>query len=305
MPTASQLVQMGYGGYQGWDDAGANADFNATGGGGKRTAGGGSSSSGGGMSSINPQDAINASIKALQEANKPAVESLQASIPETSAKYAQTRQQLQASQAPLEQRYQSLLDSIKGNQTTAENRQTVTTNNELGKRGISGSSGVAQQEMTNALNPITQQYAGLAKDTGLAREDSLKALQDQIANLTPQETADNRAIQNMIAQLSSGAGSQGLSAGLNLYSTQLASQQQAQQRADQQRQQEIANQLAQAQLANQTKQINYETDKPYYKPGSDSGNNDIAALQSIFGVQSQQKPASTPSSFKPLYGPGF
>lgn len=304
MPTASELVKMGYGGYQGWDDAGANADFNATGGGGKRTSGGGSSS-GGGFSSVNPQDAINASIKALQEANKPAVESLQASIPETSAKYAQTRQQLQSSQAPMEQRYQSLLDSIKGNQTTAENRQTLTTNNELGKRGISGSSGVAQQEMTNALNPITQQYTGLAKDTGLAREDSLRALQDQIANLTPQETADNRAIQNAIAQLSSGAGSQGLSAGLNLYSTNLSAQQQAQQRADQQAQQNIANQLAQAQLANQTKQTDYETGRPYYKPESGGGNTDVATLQSIFGVQSQPKASTTPSSFKPLYGPGF
>ena len=35
MPTAQELINMGYTGYQGWDDAGANADFNATGGSGK------------------------------------------------------------------------------------------------------------------------------------------------------------------------------------------------------------------------------------------------------------------------------
>lgn len=265
---------------------------------------GGSSSGGGsGFSSVNPQDTIRAAIDAMKEANKPAVESLQASIPEVQSKYAQTRQQLTASQAPLEQRYKDLLDSIKGNQTVAENRQTLTTNNELGKRGITGSSGIAQQEITNAVNPITQQYTGLQKETGLAREDSIRALQDQIANLTPQEQADQRTIQNMIASLSSGAGSQGLSAGLNLYSTNLSAQQAEQQRADQQRQQDIANQLAQAQLANQTRQLDYDLNKPYYKAPAE--NNDISTLQSIFGGQTQPKQTTTPSSFKPLYGPGY
>ena len=37
MPTAAQLVSQGYGGYQGWGDAEANADFNATKGSGKYT----------------------------------------------------------------------------------------------------------------------------------------------------------------------------------------------------------------------------------------------------------------------------
>ena len=45
MPTAQELVNGGYIGYQGWDDESANADFNATGGSGKE--GGGGSGSGG------------------------------------------------------------------------------------------------------------------------------------------------------------------------------------------------------------------------------------------------------------------
>lgn len=233
-------------GYRGWDPVAAEADFKATGGSGK----GGSSSNGGG-SSLNPQDSINMAIKALQEANKPAIESYQAQIPEIQQKYAQTKTQLQGQQAPLEQRYSDLLDSIKGNQTTAENRQTLTTNNELGRRGINGSSGIAQQEITNAVNPITQQYTGLTKETGLAREDAIKQLRDQIANLTPQETADQRAITNAIAQLSSGAGSQGVSAGLNLYSTQLQNDLQNRQLSETQKQNDIANKLAQAQQSAQ------------------------------------------------------
>ena len=61
MPTANELVQMGFSGYQGWGDAEANADFNATGGSGK-----GGSSSGSGAdpyfatSSVNIDDYIQA-----------------------------------------------------------------------------------------------------------------------------------------------------------------------------------------------------------------------------------------------------
>lgn len=45
MPTAAELVNAGYTGYQGWDDAGANADFNA-GHGNDKLPNGGSSGSG-------------------------------------------------------------------------------------------------------------------------------------------------------------------------------------------------------------------------------------------------------------------
>jgi len=53
MPTAQQLVDAGYIGYQGWGDAEANADFNATGGSGKTGGGGGGSTSGGSSGSGN------------------------------------------------------------------------------------------------------------------------------------------------------------------------------------------------------------------------------------------------------------
>lgn len=58
MPTAQQLVNMGYTGYAGWDDAGANADFNATGGSGK-----GGPSGGDGGSSVD--DILNNAISAI------------------------------------------------------------------------------------------------------------------------------------------------------------------------------------------------------------------------------------------------
>jgi len=89
----------------------------------------------------------------------------------------------QATKAPLEQRYKDLLNSIKGNQQVAENRQTVTTNNEMGKRGITGSSGLFQQEMTNALNPITQQYTQLQKDTTNTQNMDIANIDKAIAQL--------------------------------------------------------------------------------------------------------------------------
>lgn len=75
----NSLIAQGYGGYAGWDDGPAQADFNATGGQGKYTGGGGGSTggydvssimsmlglgggSGGGAASVNPNDAN--SIKA-------------------------------------------------------------------------------------------------------------------------------------------------------------------------------------------------------------------------------------------------
>lgn len=46
MGYAADLVAAGYGGYQGWDDASAKADFGATAGSGKKTSGGGSGNGG-------------------------------------------------------------------------------------------------------------------------------------------------------------------------------------------------------------------------------------------------------------------
>ena len=51
MPTVQELINAGYTGYQGWDDASANADFNATGGAGKQGNGG---SSGNGSPTVTP-----------------------------------------------------------------------------------------------------------------------------------------------------------------------------------------------------------------------------------------------------------
>jgi len=201
------------------------------------------------VSASDPQAAIDAAIKRMQEANRPAVESLQASIPEVQSKYATTRQQLQAREPSLQERYKNLINDIRGRGEADVNAQTRITSSELGKRGLTSDSTLAQQELQDAVSPLRQKYTSLEKDAALSQEDELRNLRDAITNLTPMETADMRSIQNAIAQLQSGAASQGVGQGLNLYQMDLQRQMQERQFAEEQKARELQQQLAQASAA--------------------------------------------------------
>lgn len=83
----------------------------------------------------------------------------------------------------LQSRYSDLLNSIKGQGSVAVNAQTLATNNELGKRGISSDSGVGAQTMASALLPVTTQYAGLTAQTGLQEQQDVNSIASQIAQL--------------------------------------------------------------------------------------------------------------------------
>jgi len=178
-------------------------------------------SSGGGFSSTNtsnPQSYIDAAMASYKKANEPAIANLKASIPEQQKAFSNERTRLQGQEGSIKDRYTNLIDSIKGNQKLSETRQTTTTNNELARRGITNDSGVYEQEMTNTLNPITQQYTGLAKDAAISQEADLKDLSGRITGLTDQESAAIRSILGNIAGLESGAGNNAVSTGLNMFS---------------------------------------------------------------------------------------
>ena len=237
---------------------------------------GGASSSGNGGSQ---EDVIKRAIQMQQEANKPAVQSLEASIPEIQKNYQNQQQQLTTEKSSLKERYDNLLAGIKGNQTTAENRQTVTTRNELGRRGITGNSGLFEQTVTDAVNPITQQYTTLYKDTGLQGESAMRDLLNQITNLGSQQTEQERAVRNAVAQLQSGAASTGITQGLQQYSTQ--QQQAAAQAASEQQAKLAEREQALQELIYNTIQLpesQYAINKPYYKETGGSGSNDPLGL---------------------------
>jgi hypothetical protein len=157
-------------------------------------------------------------------------------------------QSYQASKAPLEQRYKDLISSIKGNQTVAENRQILTTNNEMGRRGLSGSSGVTQQAITDAVNPITQQYTGLQKDTLNQQNMDMSAIDRTIAELS----AGNPTASMQTSQGIADAARQAAQFQQTLQDQQAARQQDSERQA---RQDAMSNALTQLQI-DQTKAMN-------------------------------------------------
>lgn len=103
-----------------------------------------------------------------------------------------------AAKSALQQRYDSLIQGIKSNTGQQINRQTVTTNNELGKRGLLPSSGLAQQEMTNALNPINE--AANAQMASASAQNNSDLANLALQQYSGQQTSQQNAIQNAISQ---------------------------------------------------------------------------------------------------------
>lgn len=206
----------------------------------------GSSGSVGNANSNLIQNAISMNQQAIQ----PAVQSYQAQQPEIAKNYSQQR-------TTLSDKYDALLASIKGNQTSAENRQTVVTSNELGKRGISGDSTLAGQEITNAVNPITQQYSGLMSEAGLSKIGDINQSYND-------ETSAQRAVTNAIAQLQASAGQTGVSQGYtqqqNAQTRADTQQQNAVSMAYQQSRDKVADALNQAQLVIQQQKAGADID---------------------------------------------
>lgn len=245
---------------------------------------------------LDPNQTIQNAINLQREAAQPAIQSYKASIPETQAKYAQTRTQLGAERQPLEDRYNTLIASIKGKGEQQVQKQTAITSNELGKRGILGSSTLAQQEIQNATAPLVSEYANLEKDTTLSKEGAIRDLVNQIANLTTQETGDLRSINNAIAGLESGAASTGIGQGYQLYNQQLAQQSAREQAQREAVQQEIANELARASLANDTRMTDYTISKG----GAGAGGLDLSAIFQMLGLNTgSTNTAQAPKSFQP------
>jgi len=254
MGVVQDLVSKGYGGYAGWGESEAQQDYQKTGGSGKFTgiqSSGSSGGTGGDMNSFFQQQ-----NQLQQQAIQPAIQSLQASIPTIKTNYGNQISQKQNEIQPLQDRYKSLIDQIKGVGQTSVNKQTVVTAGELGKRGIEGSSTLAGQEIANATLPIEQQTQSLVKDTGFAQEADLRDIANTIQNLGGQQTEKEQAIQQAIAQLQAGGGQTAIQNAMsllanaqNLEASKAASKYQAQQDA-------IQNALAQQELGLKTKQTN-------------------------------------------------
>lgn len=125
-----------------------------------------SSGGGGGMgASIDPIETAKKLRQFTIESNQPAIQSYQ------------------ASKAPLEERYKNVLNQIKGNQTISEEREKTNVAREYGKRGIPLSSGVYDQAVSQAINPISQAYTGMYQDSLASQNIDLSNIDKAIALL--------------------------------------------------------------------------------------------------------------------------
>lgn len=169
---------------------------------------------------------------------QPLISSLQASNESVKQQYDVQNKALEAQRQPLKERYDQLLSQVKGQQTQSVNKQTLATSNELGKRGILPSSGLNQQEIINATEPINQQYTALANDVGFQGQQAQQEITNQQANLSASQIKDLREISNAIAQAQAGGNQSAISLALE----QIRNQQD-------QSQQAFQNSLAEQQLA--------------------------------------------------------
>ena len=253
----------------------------------KFNSGSGSSSSGSSSSVIDQAKQLN---QFNIDANQPAIQSLQASIPETQAKYDANTTYLKGQVDPLTQRYDNLIASIKGNQATAEKRTGIATSTELGKRGITSDSGLYANTVNDAVNPITQQYTTELKDTGIQENSDLAALQKLISDSTSTGVDATRAIQNAIAQLQAGNSSSAVTQALSLSQQQqnqtIAQQQQTLADKEYALKEQIANTsdpLAQEKLLAEIQNLQAQTAK---LQDSGSGGGDVLSeLQALLNAQ--------------------
>ena len=271
MPPRDQLVALYK--QQGWNnEAAINADINVGGWRSKVQTGApqmqsylSSSSSGAGVP--NTSNAIETAKQLLQfqqQANQPAISSLKASIPETTAKFATARTSLESQKVPLEARYKNLLDQITGNQQADIGQQELTTSREFGRRGIPTTSGLFEQTIGEKTSPIRKYYTGQTTEAGISKEENLTKLNDLVASLTGQEVEASRAITNAITQLQAGDSLGAVTQALNLL-------------AQNQSQTQVAGEQAWKEKVYKETTLPesyYNVNKPYYNPNTSSSGSD-------------------------------
>lgn len=242
------------------------------------SSGGGGDSGGGG----NVLETAKQLLGFQQQANQPAIQSLQAQVGEVGQSIAGGVERLSAGIKPLRDRYNQILDEIKGRVSTDVSR-------EYGRRGIPLSSGMFEQDLTSKLNP-------LIRDIGLASEEGVRGIEELIANLTRGGVETKRNILNAIAQLQAGEPSGAITQALSLMG-QKQQQQSAQQEAAQRSQQ----QAFQERIYQETTlpESRYATGKPYYQPKTSGGGEIDFASEYAAWLKSQQAPKEVSGPFAP------
>ena len=157
--------------------------------------------------------ATEANMRAIQ----PAVSSLEAGIPELRAAFMTRQSQLEAEKQPLKDRYEQLLNEIRGREQSQVNEATEIANREFGRRGIPLSSTFVAEEIFGRTQPIRSAAQSDILSTIFEREANLRNLDNAITNLTSEMVEAERNIRNSIAQIQATAGSTGVAQALEMF----------------------------------------------------------------------------------------
>lgn len=232
----------------------ARSQYESTGGYGSSGGGGG----GGGNSgaSTGNLNSIIADVSSMVRSQyEPITKQLESIKPLISQSIQQKKTTLEGRLGSLTDRYQKLLQDITTRGKEQETTQTRITNSELAKRGITGDSTAAVQEIANVLKPIQDQSTSNIKDVDLAQKEEERGIQDAIGALPGEQAMAEADILRQVASILAGGVNQSIGLGSTIYSTNQA-QQQAQQAADRQSQETseyraLQNRLLQQQLTQQ------------------------------------------------------
>ena len=134
-------------------------------------------------------------------AEAPVERALAASKPITEQAYAERQRQIEGEKQPLMDRYQSIIDDLKGRETKEAATQGRVLGSEYGKRGIPLSSTAYQQDLAGKTGDISQFYGGQIKDVGFEREDKLRSISNMLADLPIERAQELNQIDKQIALL--------------------------------------------------------------------------------------------------------
>lgn len=178
----------------------------------------------GGASSTSPSlgnfsDILKQTQNIISSQLKPITQQLESIKPVISQAYQQKQKTLEGQLSSLSDRYQNLLDQITGRQQQETTTATRTIADELAKRGITGDSTLASQEIQRTLDPIQRYYDTQSKEVQLTKAQEEQAIKDAIANVPIEQQLAEADVLRQIASIMAGGVNQATSLGSGLFNT--------------------------------------------------------------------------------------
>ena len=214
--------------------------------GGKQSSSGGYGTTQG--SSVNFNSILDQVKSSLSGVLDPIVAQIKGQAPAISQAYGQAKTTLEGQKSSLADKYQKLLSDITNAGTQQTNTATRVTNSELARRGITGDSTAAGQEMQTVLNPIQDKVLAAKNQAVIGQGEEENSIANAIAQLALNEQSAQGGLLQQVAQLLSGGAQTATQTASNIYSQLLSGEQGQYQSPAQQLYADLQNQVLQKQV---------------------------------------------------------